>query len=56
VALHLGKGKIIHATGEVKIESLNPADKDFNPDRRKTLLQARRVFGVYPKKLLEIYR
>jgi len=55
VALHLGQGRIIHATGEVKIESLNPADKDFNPDRRKTLLQARRVFGVYPKKFITYY-
>jgi len=55
VALHLGQGRIIHATGEVKIESLNPADKNFNPDRRKTLLQARRVFGVYPKKFTTFY-
>ena len=45
VAIYMGNGRIIHATGEVKIESLNRNDKDFNPDRYKTLLQARRILG-----------
>ena len=53
VAIHMGNGRIIHATGEVKIESLNQNDKDYNPDRYKTLLQARRILGkvkpVYTK-------
>jgi len=56
VAIHLGNGRIIHATGEVKIESLNPKDDDYNEYRRKSLLQARRILGFYPQKLLAIYQ
>ncbi len=56
VAIHIDKGRIIHATGEVKIESLNPGDTDFNPDRKKSLLQARRIFGNYPQNFGRIYR
>jgi hypothetical protein len=56
VAIHIDKGRIIHATGEVKIESLNPKDKDYNPVRRKSLLQARRIFENYPQNFDKIYR
>jgi len=48
VALYIDKGRIIHATGEVKIESLNPADKDYNPDRAGSLLLAKRIIGYEP--------
>ncbi len=49
VAIHIDNGQIIHATGEVKIESLNPNDKNYNDDRLKSLLMARRVYGEYPQ-------
>ena len=38
VALYLGKGRIIHSTGQVKIESLRKDDPDFAPDRYKTFI------------------
>ncbi len=56
VAIHLGNGKIIHATGEVKIESLNKKDADYNPDRQKTLLQARRIYKEYPQNFAHLYQ
>jgi len=55
VAIHIDKGQIIHATGEVKIESLNPANDNYNPDRAKTLLQARRIIGHYPQQFTDYY-
>jgi len=55
VALHLGQGRIIHATGEVKIESLNSNDQDYNEARFKTLLQARRIFGVIKPTFAQYY-
>ena len=55
VAIHMDKGRIIHATGEVKIESLNPADKDYNPARKKSLLLARRIIGHYPQTFTDYY-
>jgi len=55
VAIHLGNGKIIHATGEVKIESLNKADANYNDDRRKTLLQARRIYKEYPQDFSKMF-
>lgn len=55
VALHLGNGRIIHATGEVKIESLNKNDPDFNPARYKSLLQARRLIDNIDKDFVKYY-
>ena len=55
VAIHIKNGRIIHATGEVKFESLNPQDADYNPDRRKSLLQARRIYHQYPQNFAKIY-
>ena len=55
VAIHMGNGRIIHATGEVKIESLNRNDKDYNPDRYKTWLQARRILGQLKPDFLKFY-
>ena len=42
VAIYLGNGKIIHAAGEVKIQSLKKGDPDFSEARFKSMLQARR--------------
>ena len=55
VAFHIGNGKIIHATGEVKIESLNPNDKDFNQARYDSWLMARRIINHYPKEFSGFY-
>ena len=43
VAMYMGNGKIIHAAGRVKIESLNPDDPDFANDRYDTFIKARRM-------------
>ncbi len=45
VALYLGNGEIIHATGEVKIQSLYEESPVFAKERLETLLQARRILG-----------
>ncbi len=43
VAIYMGGGKIIHAAGRVKIESLNPSDPDFANDRYDTFIKAKRM-------------
>ncbi len=43
VAIYLGEGKIIHATGRVKIESLNPNDESFAKKRYETFMRAKRM-------------
>ena len=55
VAIYMGDGKIIHATGEVKIESLKKDDALYNEARRKSLLQVRRIFKRYPKEWMKFY-
>jgi len=55
VAIHLGNGKIIHETGEVKIESLNPKDSNYNKNRHNSLMQARRIIGNYPQTFIGGY-
>ncbi len=45
VAIYLGDGKIIHETGDVKVQSLKKGDSDFAEHRLKTLMQARRIIG-----------
>lgn len=45
VAVYLGEGRILHASGRVKIESLNPKDPDFAADRLATLVRAKRMTG-----------
>jgi hypothetical protein len=42
VAIYLGEGKIIHATGRVQIQSLRRGDPDFAEDRLLTFIRARR--------------
>ena len=56
VAIHIGNGKIIHATGEVKIESLNPKDPNFNPERLKSLKAVRRIINFYPQNFSQTYQ
>ena len=55
VAMYVGGGRIIHATGEVKIESLFPDDSLYNDARRKTLLAAGRVFRQYDRFIYPYY-
>jgi cell wall-associated NlpC family hydrolase len=43
VALSLGGGRIIHASDYVQINSLNPSDPDFAPDRLRTLQAVKRL-------------
>ncbi len=45
VAVYLGEGRILHASGRVKIESLDPNDPDFASDRLATLVRAKRMTG-----------
>jgi cell wall-associated NlpC family hydrolase len=42
VAIYMGDNQIIHATGQVKIESLNPEDENFAPERLQTFVRAKR--------------
>jgi hypothetical protein len=46
VAIYMGNGKIIHAAGIVKIESLYPDDPDFAPERLSTFVRAKRLLGT----------
>ncbi|WP_423129610.1 NlpC/P60 family protein [Gaoshiqia sp. Z1-71] len=45
VALYIGTGKYIHASGMVRINSLNPQDPDFSEFNRNRLVSAGRVFS-----------
>ncbi len=45
VAIYMGEGKIIHATGRVKIESLDPEDPLFAKHRFDTFVRAKRILG-----------
>ena len=46
VGIYLGGGRFIHESGDVRINSFNPADPDFNGRRRDSLLKARRIIGA----------
>ena len=43
VAIYMGDGKIIHASGTVKIESLKRSDPDFAEKRFDTFIRAKRI-------------
>ena len=45
VAIYLGDGQIIHASGAVKVESMRRGDPTFVEDRLRTYLRGRRVLG-----------
>lgn len=51
VAIYMGDNKIIHATGQVKIESLNPEDENFAPDRLATFIRAKRMLVDQPNEV-----
>lgn len=46
VAISLGGARFIHASGEVSMNSLDPADTDFSDFRSEGFLRARRVIGA----------
>jgi len=56
VALYLGDGKVIHATGTVKIESLRRGDSDFNEHRLKSFVRARRMLTSLGKNGVQLLR
>lgn len=43
VAIYMGEGKMIHSSGTVMVESLRRSDPDFNEDRWKTFVRAKRM-------------
>ncbi len=45
VAIYLGDGKIIHAAGNVRTQSLRRGEPDFAEDRLLTYLRAKRILG-----------
>lgn len=46
VAISLGGARFIHSSGEVTMNSLDPADADFSGFRSESFLHARRVIGA----------
>ena len=48
VALYLGEGKYIHASGRVKINSLNAKDDDYSQYLKENLLHVRRIQETDP--------
>ena len=55
VAIYTGKGRIMHAAGEIKEESLLAGDSLYNDYRRKSLVGARRIFGNYNRWIYPYY-
>lgn len=55
VGIYLGEGSFIHASGEVRIQSLFKESPDFAPNRYDTYLRAKRItadcIGTYQQKL-----
>lgn len=55
VAIYLDDASFIHASGEVKIQSLDPSSEIFAPDRLETFIRAKRIskdcIGIYAHKL-----
>lgn len=46
VAISLGGARFIHSSGEVRMNSLDPADTDFSSFRSMSFLRARRIIGA----------
>lgn len=46
VAFYLGNNKFIHASGFIRINSLNPADPDYDEHNTKEFVRASRVIGA----------
>ncbi len=55
VALYAGNGRIFHATGEIKEESLFDNDSLYNEARKKSLLGAKRYFGYFDRTVYKFY-
>lgn len=43
VGIYIGDGRMIHSSERVQIQSLIPGEPDYAPNRRKTLLSAKRM-------------
>lgn len=54
VALSMGGARFIHASGKVKINSLNPTDTDYDTYNTPRLLGVRRIIGAAPVGLWHI--
>jgi cell wall-associated NlpC family hydrolase len=48
VAISLGGKRFIHASTDVRVNSLAPADTDYSQHREQMFLRARRIIGVGP--------
>jgi cell wall-associated NlpC family hydrolase len=46
VAIYIGKGEFIHASGRVMVNSLDSTRSNFDPGRMRTLIAARRLLGT----------
>ncbi len=46
VGIYLGKKEFIHCAGRVRINSLDPTAPNFDEDRLKTFVRAKRVIGL----------
>lgn len=61
VAIYLGDGKIIHASGDVKVESMRRGEPTFNEYRLNSFVRAKRMLqspgqnGVLPLKEVPLY-
>ncbi|MFV0554513.1 MAG: NlpC/P60 family protein [Mangrovibacterium sp.] len=59
VGIYLGDSRFIHASGMVKINSLDPIQPDYNEKRHRTLIEARRILqakeGKAVKRVKESY-
>lgn len=49
VAIYLGDGEFIHASGRVKTNSLIKSKSDYNEYRYKTFIRAKRIIGSYDR-------
>ena len=49
VAFYIGNNKFIHASGYIRVSSLNPADTDYDEVNTKEFIRASRVTGAVDK-------
>lgn len=55
VGIYLGNGRMIHASGQVQVQSLRKSDPDFAPERYQTFLIAKRIEAENLKSLPLVY-
>jgi cell wall-associated NlpC family hydrolase len=46
--MYIGDGEFIHASGRVKVNSLDSARSNFSKGRRDSFLGVRRIIGAEP--------